>query len=109
MENNIIKFAHNLIPLVLNGTKVKTYRYDQRYREIRLGEIYKVYDKQTGEYVCDVVATGKKYVNFGNLPLNDPGHEQYANRDEMREKYLTYYGKLIQDEEPMTIIEFTKV
>jgi hypothetical protein len=108
MEDNIIKFAHDLIPLILNGTKVKTYRYDNKYRDIRLGATYKVIDKQTGEYVCDVVTIAKKYSTFGNLPLNDEGHEKYESREAMRKQFSIYYGKLIHDDEPMTIIEYIK-
>lgn len=98
-----IGFAPGLGALILARSKTLTYRLNS---DLFPGDYVATRDSTTGLLIAHAVILQRGRARFGVLPLSIPGHEPYADRDEMRAVFALYYGRVIEPDEPMTILSF---
>lgn len=105
---NVIGFAPNLVPLILNGTKTLTYRKGEKYDFLKVGDEIDVKDSSNGKVFAKVKIINKTYRAFSDLPINGIGHEFYSSKQEMRETFEKYYGE-IKDTDKLLVLEFSVI
>ena len=103
-----IKFALDLVPLVLNGTKTYTYRLGNKFFSTAVGQELLAAD-ELGEVFGKLLVLEKSITTFGSLPLRRLGHEEYASRAHQIQTFASYYGRTPNESEPVTIIRFALV
>lgn len=109
MTTKTIKFASNLIPLILKGEKTLTYRYGDKYNHLTKGDIVDVYDASSNELSCQIEILSNTISTFDNLQYDAKGHEKYTSKEEMRNIFAGYYQRRIFDNELLLVIEFRLV
>lgn len=107
----VISFAPELIPAILSGEKVMTYRYNGagKYEYLNVGDKVNIQNSKSDEIVAPGVVTDKERTMFLDLPLDRPGHEPYGNKEEQRAVFSGYYaylGRPIKDEDPFLILGY---
>lgn len=107
----VIPFAPELVDLILSDEKVMTYRYNGtgKYEYLNVGDEINIQDQGSGEIVAPGVVTDKEKTTFSELPLDRPGHEPYASKDEQREVFSGYYaylGREIRDDDPFLVLGY---
>src|SRR5688500_1529974 len=101
-----LKFAQDLVPLILTGKKVSTWRlWDDK--DLQVGDIVDFIEYGTNK----TFATGKltKVVEkpLGELTEDDKsGHETFASDQEMYETYTRYYGRAVDKNTLVKLIWF---
>ena len=105
-KDKTLKFASNLAPLILNENKTLTYRVGDKYDFLQKGDTIKLEDSGSGNIFAEVEIVNRSYTTFGELPLTTVGHEAYSSQKERREKFKTYYGREIDDDEKILVIQF---
>lgn len=101
-----IKFAAELIPLILQGSKTITYRVGNDFDFLIPGDILPVKESATGKPITNVIIVEKSYTTFKKLPIKRKGHEVYKSKKEQRETFKKYYGRAINDEEKILVLHF---
>jgi len=106
MENKKLKFASNLVPLILLGQKTSTWRmFDDKDLKTRDHLIFINLD--TNEEFAQANITKVKEKKFSEIENSDfDGHEKYASYQEMLKTYRGYYGDKVGDNTIVKIIEF---
>jgi uncharacterized protein YhfF len=104
-----IGFAPDLIPLILDGSKTLTYRQGDKYAFLNVGDVTNIRDSASNQIVAVIQITEKSVVPFKDLPIDRKGHEVYSSKDAQRQIFKQYYGKDIEDEEPMLVLGFKTV
>lgn len=107
LEN--IGFAHDLVNPILDGSKTLTYRLGDKYDTLTLGDEVNVMDSLNNNLFAKVRITNKYWTTFGELPFNINGHEKYLSKEEQRNVFSKYYGRLLADSEQMLVLEFKVV
>lgn len=106
----ILPFAPELIPFIVRGEKVKTYRYGKKYDYLKIGDNVKIQNLATKTIIASASILSKETVLFAELPLESGlTHESYASKERQREVFSGYYAYLkrsIRDDDPFLIIEF---
>lgn len=104
-----IGFAPELITNILNGEKLTTYRFGNKYDYLKVGDVVEAQDSTTGEAACKVVITKMSKLIFEDLPLIINAYETYDNKEQQRDVISGYYafrGKSIQDKDEFIKFEF---
>jgi|GEM_PF-2260691 len=104
-----VPFAPELIPLILEGRKVKTYRLGLKYDYLSVGDKVKIQNWDTQEIIGEAVVTHKERTTFDKLPLENPGHEPYNDKESQRKVFSHYYAYIkrpLKDDDLFLIIEF---
>ncbi len=104
-----ISFAPELIPIILSGEKVKTYRYGNKYDYLKVGDLVQIENTKTKEIVAQAVVLNKQPTTFGELPLTLQGHEEYESKEQQRNVmsgYYAYLGKALENSDQFLILEF---
>ncbi len=104
-----IGFAPELITNILNGEKLTTYRFGNKYDYLKVGDVVEAQDSTTGEAACKVAITKKSHLVFEDLPLTINAYETYDNKEQQRDVISGYYafrGKPIQDKDEFIKFEF---
>ena len=104
-----IPFAPELVPLILSGEKVKTYRFGLKHDYLGVGDEVNLQHYQNQEIICRAIITDKKRATFKDLPLSIPGHETYPTKEKQRQVFSGYYaylGRPIRDEDIFLVLEF---
>jgi len=104
-----IGFAPELIPFILAGKKIRTYRFRGKYNYLEVGDEVTVLETVNRINHGKAIVIGKKFVTFSDLPLEELGHESYINKEHQRRVFSSYYaylGRPIADSDPFLIIEF---
>jgi len=102
----IVKFQRNLVPLVLDGSKVSTWRlFDDKNLstndQIELREFGET-DAFAFAVITDVIEK-----EFGQLSADDKlGHESYSDDKEMYDTYSQYYSAQVGPSTKLKIIRF---
>lgn len=106
MKSKRLRFAENLVPLVLSGKKYVTWRmFDDKDLKVgdRLSMIDRGADKEFAQ--ADIVNVYEK--KFGEINVKDfVGHEEFNSREEMYKTYRGYYGDKVNDDTIIKIIKF---
>lgn len=104
-----LKFAENLVPLVLSGEKYSTWRlFDDK--EIQVGDEIDFVNAKTKKVFAR--ASVMKVIERPMGKLKDEeveGHEKYANDEKMYETFSKYYQEPIGPETIVKIIRFDLV
>ncbi len=101
-----IGFDSNLIPLILSGRKTLTYRLGTKHASLKVGDTVNIYDSATNEVCALVEITEKAVIPFGDLPVDRKGHEAYPSKEAQHQIFKQYYGKDIEENEPMLVLGF---
>ncbi|HUW22113.1 MAG TPA: ASCH domain-containing protein [Candidatus Bathyarchaeia archaeon] len=108
-DKYVIPFAPELVPLILSGAKVKTYRFGKKHDYLQVGDQVDLQNYKTQEIICRAAVTAKERTTFGRLPLTIPGHETYPNKERQRQVFSGYYaylGRPVADDDRFLIFEF---
>jgi hypothetical protein len=104
-----LKFASNLVALVLSGEKTATWRmFDDK--DLAVGDELSLLDQATGKEFAQAKITAVEEKTFGKIDASDlVGHEHYTSRDEMLKVYQSYYGDRVTEDTPVKMIDFELV
>lgn len=101
-----LKFAENLIPLVLSGYKTRTWRFFDE-KNLQVGDTLSFLHTGTHEQFATAEITSIYEKKFGDINEKDlVGHEKFASDKEMRETYRGYCGDRLNSETTVRIIDF---
>lgn len=99
-------FASDLVPLVLNCTKFLTYRLGTKYEVINIGDTVEIFDASTNQSFGEIEILDKYQTTFGELPVDQDGHEKYASKDEMRLDFRRHYHIEVSDNDTFLVFRF---
>ncbi len=104
-----LKFAPNLVPLVLSGEKNSTWRlFDDKGLE--KGDRIDLVNKSTGESFAHAVIVSVREKKLGDLVEVDfDGHEKFESKEKMYEAYRKYYGNSVSPDTEVKIVRFSLV
>lgn len=107
----IITLAPELIEIVKSGAKAKTYRLGDKYDYLKVGDEIKILNTITREFAIDAIITNKYFQKFIDLPVGEPGHEAYKDKESQRRVFNGYYAfrnEPIKDDDNFLVVEFLK-
>ena len=101
-----LKFRHNLVPKILNGSKTVTWRlFDDK--NLSVGDQLELLDWESGEKFAEAEIVKVREKRLGEIKEKDfEGHEKFGSKDEMLETYRKYYGDQVDWNTIVKIIEF---
>lgn len=104
--NKTLKFAPDLVPLVLSGEKDSTWRlWDDK--DLKKGDMITLVGRPelTPFATAEITSTIEKTI--GELTEEDKkGHEPFTTNKEMYKRYTEYYKKLVDPKTPLKIVRF---
>jgi hypothetical protein len=102
-----LKFFPNLVPLVLSGEKISTWRlFDEK--DLTVGDELTFINKATGEEFTKARITAVREKRLGDITSEDEvseGHERFTDAEERLRTYKKYYGDQVT---PDTIVKMLK-
>lgn len=101
-----IGFAPNLVTLIKSRSKTLTYRIDDKYSFLKVGDIINVRDSSNDQIFGTVEILNISQTTFGELPIDRVGHEVYNSKEEQRKTFEGYYNRVVSDNEPILVFEF---
>jgi hypothetical protein len=107
--NKQLKFASNLVPLVLSAEKVSTWRlWDDK--DLQTGDIVDFLEKKTLKQFATAKLVSVTEKPLGELTEEDKkGHEAFSSNEEMYKTYQTYYNRPVNKDTPIKLIRFELV
>ena len=101
-----LKFAPNLVPLILSGEKTTTWRlFDDK--DLKQGDTLLFLNKETGEEFGTAIITSLTTRTLSTLEEGDwAGHEKFASEEEMYASYKKYYGDKVGPNSEVKILTF---
>ncbi|MEI6039969.1 MAG: ASCH domain-containing protein [Candidatus Berkelbacteria bacterium] len=101
-----LKFASNLVPLILNGDKTATWRlFDDK--DLIKGDKVLFLDQETKELFAEADLIEVKETTFRDLTLQDKdGHEKYITDKEMLETFSKCYNTEVNLNTPLKVVKF---
>jgi predicted house-cleaning noncanonical NTP pyrophosphatase (MazG superfamily)/uncharacterized protein YqfB (UPF0267 family) len=102
----IVKFRHNLIESVLNGTKTSTWRlFDDK--DLKVGDVITLQDWESEEKIGEAEITAVREKRLKELDENDfEGHEKYENEEAMLQGFRLFYGDRVTRDTKVKMIDF---
>lgn len=101
-----LKFASDLVPLVLSGSKTSTWRFFDD-KDLKVGDDLSLINKDTGKEFSKAIIIDVWEKEFGDVDETDlDGHESFKSKDEMFETYKRYYGPEITPKSILKVIRF---
>lgn len=101
-----LKFAPELVPLVLSGQKTATWRlFDDK--NLQSDDDIELINKETGVSFGRAKVTSVVEKKLGDVQEYDwEGHERFASEEEMYETYRRYYGNRVGPDTLVRIVRF---
>lgn len=101
-----LKFAPNLVPLVLSGEKTSTWRlFDDK--DLQKGDELILINKETGEEFAKATILNTREKKLKDLEESDfEGHEKFESEEKMYEAYKSYYGDKVSSDTVVKIVNF---
>lgn len=102
-----LKFAPELVPLILSGEKTSTWRiFDDK--DLSLGDELIFINKATKEEFAKARILTIREKKLGEIDEADfdEGHERFESSEKMLKSYRSYYGDAVTMETPIKIIGF---
>jgi len=101
-----LKFEPPLVPLVLDGSKVSTWRlFDDK--DLSVGDQLEFINSETGEKFGEAKIISIKEKKLGEIKESDyEGHEKFGSKEEMIETYKKYNGNKVDTETVVKMIDF---
>lgn len=102
----ILKFADNLVPLIISGEKTSTWRlFDDKNLKVDDSVIF--VNKSTNQEFARAVIISIREKIIGEVEDDDfTGHERFESREAMLDTYRSYYGDKVTEVTPVKMIEF---
>ena len=102
-----VKFASDLVPLILSGQKTATWRFNDD-KNIQVGDDLEFKDAQSGVVFghAKVLSVREKKIKDITDADYDEGHEKYANTDALIQSFKGYYGEGVSGESIIKLIKF---
>ncbi len=101
-----LKFAPELISLILSGEKTKTWRFFDD-KELSVGDLVEFVNRETKSVFARAELVSVEEKQFGDLESADKyGHELFSSEKEMYAQYSTYYKRPITPDMPVKVIHF---
>ena len=101
-----LKFKPELVPLILSGEKITTWRlFDDK--DLQIGDELIFINKFTGEEFAKA-----KIISLDIIKLKDidegyfSGHEKYQSPDELCQSFKSYYGDAVNLDTETKIVKF---
>jgi hypothetical protein len=104
-----LKFAANLVPLILSGEKTVTWRlFDDK--DLQVGDELEFINKDTNVNFAKAKIISLYEKRLGDIGKNDyEGHEKFESTEEMIETYKNFYGEKVSEDSLVKIIKFDLV
>jgi hypothetical protein len=101
-----LKFAPNLVPLVLSGEKDCTWRlWDDK--DLKVGDEVDLIARPELKVFAKAKITSVSSKTMGKLTAEDKkGHEPFKNVEEMYDTYSDYYQREVGPDSPVTVCRF---
>jgi len=101
-----LKFAANLVPLVLSGEKTVTWRlFDDK--DLQEGDELELVNRETGEVFARARITSVRVKKLGETTeVDGEGHEKYESQEQMLQMMRRYYVEPVTLETEVKIIKF---
>lgn len=101
-----IKFRSKLIPSILDGSKISTWRlFDDK--NLQTDDEVELINWETGEifaHACIIEVREKKLGDITDADFS--GHAPYKNQEEMLNDFRQYYGDRVTLQSTVKIIQF---
>jgi 8-oxo-dGTP diphosphatase len=101
-----IGFAPELVPFVTDGSKTLTYRLGDKYSHLKVGDIVKLKNSQTGIIVAYAEIIEAVQTTFEQLPIDRAGHEPYESKEAQYETFKRFYSRDIQPADAVVILGY---
>lgn len=107
--NKKLHFASDLIPLVLSGDKISTWRlWDDK--DLQVGDVLDFLETDTEKHFATAKLTKVIEKPLGSLNEEDKaGHEKFKDDEEMYRTYTGYYNRAVDKDTIVKIIWFTLI
>jgi len=106
MGSKTLKFRKDLVHLILSGEKNITWRINDE-KDIKVDDIVTLINWNTHQVFGKAKIVNVIAKKIGDISAEDfQGHEKFRNREEMLETYRKYYGKQVNNDTVVKIIEF---
>jgi len=101
-----LKFAPELVPLVLSGEKTATWRlFDDKNLDV--GDTLQFIDSAVGRHFAKAVITEVAEKKLGELTEQDwEGHERFATKEDMYATYQKYYNQPVDSNTLVKMVRF---
>lgn len=106
----MIKFAEELVPLILSGAKTSTWRvFDDK--DLQEGDDLSFVNKQSGVEFARAQAIGVCIKPIGGINESDylDGHERFDGLDDLVTTFRKYYGEGVTIDTEVKIVKFILV
>lgn len=101
-----LKFAPDLVPLVLSGAKTSTWRINDE-KDLTAGDKLDLLYQGTGEKFAEAVIVKVSLKTIGKLSEEDKEtHEKYASKKELYKTLEKYYNISVSDSTPVKVVNF---
>ena len=103
-----VKFASDLVPLILSGQKTATWRFNDD-KNIQVGDDLEFRDRTSGEVFghAKVIAVKEKKIKDITEADYDEGHEKYSDTEALIQSFKGYYGEGVSGESIIKLIKFS--
>ena len=104
-----LRFAPNLVPLILSGEKTSTWRlWDDK--DLQVGDQLEFTEGEERKRFSLAIITVMKEKRLGELTDDDmAGHERFDNMEELYKAYTRYCRRRVGSETPVKILHFKLV
>lgn len=101
-----LKFAPNLVSLILSGAKTKTWRlFDDK--DLQVGDDLVFINKETGEEFAKARVTSLATKTLTQVTSEDyDGHDHYSSQEEMLDNFRKFYGDKVGLDTEVKILKF---
>ncbi len=100
-----LRFAENLIPLILSGEKTATWRlFDDK--DLRAGDSLSLIDNGGREFRRALIASVREKRLGEIVDADFKGHERFSSEADMYDTYRRYYGDKVGPDTVVKIIAF---
>ena len=105
-----LKFKDYLVPKILGGSKVITWRlFDDK--NLQVGDNLSFVNSDTGMEFAKAKITGVREKKLGEIQKSDfeEGHEKYKSQEEALVHYRDYYGDKVDLSSVIKIVKFSLI
>lgn len=102
-----LKFKDYLVPKILDGSKVITWRlFDDK--NLQVGDELLFVNSASSEEFAEAEIIGVREKKLGEIQKTDfeEGHEKYKNKEDMLAHYRDYYGDKVDLNSVIKIVKF---
>lgn len=109
VPTHILMFDEESSDIIEQGLETRTYRLGLKYSFFNPGDNLHLINRETLKVLKRTKVTEVIKTTFGRIPFDSDTNEKFANKEEQRVAYSSYYpnlGRQIIDDDLFTIIEW---